>query len=257
MAEEEQATQNESSDQSQEETLDSFLGDDASGDKQDETSDLSPEDKEAKKERDFEQGMHKFQDLYKAERAKVQELTSKVPAEPTTPTVGQTDQPLDATSIEDDPGVKILRDLIDQSVQKAISPVVEGTRAEQETKVWGEFQSKEHVNALLPQIQQTYAGMSKSGNLANDLENARLITIGKYHTQITQAASEAGREQGFKDRTFKTSQAGITGRPAQGTKTDDFAKRYRSGQATTEEIKERADDITLIEREDLDKVLGR
>lgn len=249
---EEEATQNTEveaeSDKSQDTSLDSFLGED-NQDKQGETPDLPPEEKEAKKQRDFEAGMHKFQDLYKAEKAKVAELTKTPPP--------QESQPTGESDIADDPGVKILQDLIDKSVSKAISPVIEGTRAEQETKVWGEFQQKEHVNALLPQIQQTYAGMSKSGNLANDLETARLITIGKYHTQITQAASEAGREQGFKDRTLKTSQAGLTERPAQGTKTDDFAKRYRSGQATTEEIKERSDEVTLIDKEDLDKALGR
>lgn len=253
MAEEEaiQNPEESGADQSQaDSSLDDFLSSDSEGDKQGETPDLSPEDKEAKKERDFEAGMHKFKDEAKRLKVENEELRSKIPQTPT-------DQGTDQPDLTNDPGVKILRDLIREEMKGVVAPVLESTRAEQETKVWGEFQQKEHVNALLPQIQETYASIPKTGDLASDLETARLVTIGKYHKEIVRAAAEAGQEQGFKDRTFKGAQAGITGRPNLGGKKDDFATRYRSGQVTAKELSERADEVEKIDREDMERDLNK
>jgi len=250
MADEVAAQNNDVADQPQavksDDTLDSFLGEADAVDKQGETPDLSPEAKEAKKERDFEAGMHKFRDEAKRLKAENAELKAKLPP----PLAGQEGERVGQPDLANDPGVKILRGIIREEVDSAIAPVAESTREEREAKVWTDFQSKEHVNALLPQIQETYASMSKSGNLANDLENARLITVGRFHKEITRAAAEVGEEAGFAGRTLKQSQAGITSRPADAGAKDDFAARYKSGTATTEEIKERMDEVEQIEKEE-------
>lgn len=235
----EQAVSEEPSD-----SLDSLL---SAGEQQEETSAEEPEDKEAKKQRDFEQGMKKFQTLAKEQRARIAELESQL-SQKSAPEPQYQD-------LQNDPGVQMLEQIIARRVEAALSPITSATKEQQEAQVWQEFQQKDYVGALLPQIQEEYSNLpNKTGNLAQDLEIARLVTIGKYQSEIARASREVGQEEGYKARNLKLS-GGLTGKATVPPSKNDFAQRYRNGQLSVEEMRDNWKRIEEIDREDRTKGL--
>jgi hypothetical protein len=223
--------------------------------KADESADNEQQtDKEEKKARDFEKGMYKFQDLYKQEKSKREQLER----EKQTPTAPENREPtpdeiLANATPEEKKGVEILTHII----RKEISQIAGPLEKRNEEVILKEFEDKPYVKELAPQIQaklNEQPDYLKSQPLEIRLEAARRDAITDNIDTVTQIAVEVGREQGQSNRQLKQNQGGLKGQPARQEGKDDFFKRLETGDVSDEEYKERHDEVKEYYKEQSKKL---
>ena len=165
----------------------------------------------------------------------------------------QISQPLPAPQVQmeqvdiaNDPGVQVLQDLITKSLRNELEPL-------REKDVVRDFSERPGVQQFPTQISARERELAQSNpnlSLGDRLEQARKDVIAENYDKIIMAAAMAGREEGFKNRAFKGAQAGLGSTPNRGRSSDDFADRYRRGETSLEEDRDRQADISRIEAED-------
>jgi len=147
-------------------------------------------------------------------------------------------------------GINLLQHIISKEVSKIAKPL----EAQREEIVLKEFEEKQYVKELAPQIQaklNTQPDYLKDQPLEIRLEQARRDAIAENLDVITKAAVEVGEEQGSKGRQLKENQGGLKEQPNRTEGKDDFFKRLETGDVSDEEYKERYDEVQQYHKDKL------
>lgn len=189
---------------------------------------IPDEDKEAKKERDFEKGMYKFRDLYKAKDDEVGQLRREL--EEIKSRQNQPDTPP-----EEQEALGILRKLFAEE----IAPIKEELSSVKEEKIWDKFESDPIVRTLGPEVKAELDNLDpalKSLPLEQRLNTAKALAIANNLPTIQKAYKDLGIEQAYTNQAVKRGQSGLGQSPSQmGPKPESVVDRVLRGETVTTE----------------------
>lgn len=220
-------------------TLDDFLGTETQ-----ESTPAEPDtEKIAKKAKDFDGLLPKYQASEKELKQLRAELESLKTQPTTTPTAG-----FDPEVAKNDPGVNFLLDQLEARVAQRIAPLTAEKQREQDEQAFSTFTQDPYMSALWPQAEAALKKTDPSLSMAQRTEEARKNVILNHLPDIIEASKQVGIETGYKAKNLKAS-GGLVGKPTVSAGKDDFAERYERGELSTEEMRENMDKIAEIDRQ--------
>lgn len=183
----------------------------------------SQEDKESKKDRDFERGMHKYREEWKTEREARIKLEEEMRALKQTPT----------TEINsDDPEVQA-KQFLKSVVDEAIAPLKDELASTKEKETRNTFFQDPTAATLQPEIEIELESIPKNLPLSQRLDMAKGLAISKNLDVFRKVERELGAERAYANKELKAANNGIgESRGAPTSKGESVVDRVLKGDTT-------------------------